>query len=207
MRHGQTDHNTLGLVQGSADIPLNDTGIAQACSAHDYFAAQGITFDEVYSSPLKRAVRTSAIVAGIPEDEVITDGRISEMAFGVAEGSRYPVIHNLFFHPELYVPPEGGETIDEVCERTANFLNGMAEKYGSTGKIILALTHGASLRAVIQAVLPVPREGFWRGRMDNCVCCKINYDEDGFSLEKMIYPLKGTELSVHGPEDLETPEK
>ncbi|MCR4673000.1 MAG: histidine phosphatase family protein [Lachnospiraceae bacterium] len=207
MRHGQTEYNTLGLVQGNTDIPLNSTGIAQAETARDYFAAQGISFDAVYSSPLIRAVKTAAIAADIPEEDVIRDCNIVEMGFGEAEGQMYPVIHNLFFHPEKYVAPEGGETIDEVCARTAKFLDEMAVKYGSTDKVILASTHGASLRAVIQAVMPVPREGFWRGRMDNCVCCKINYDGSRYTLEKMIYPLKGTELPVRGPEDLETPEK
>ncbi len=64
LRHGQTNNNKEGRMQGRVDIPLNEVGRAQArCAAQ---RLKGIGFDAVYSSPLSRAVETAQIVTGLP---------------------------------------------------------------------------------------------------------------------------------------------
>lgn len=54
-RHGETDHNKAGIVQGHLDVPLNAQGVAQAAVTGRWFAEQGIRFDEAWSSDLSRA--------------------------------------------------------------------------------------------------------------------------------------------------------
>ena len=63
-RHGQTDLNAKKLMQGRSDIPLNDTGRAQARAAREKLG--NIKFDAVYSSPLCRAVETASIIGNVP---------------------------------------------------------------------------------------------------------------------------------------------
>lgn len=59
LRHGQTNNNKEGRMQGRVDIPLNEVGRAQArCAAQ---RLKGIGFDAVYSSPLSRAVETAQL--------------------------------------------------------------------------------------------------------------------------------------------------
>ena len=53
IRHGETDFNKRCLIQGMSDIPLNDKGVQQAGVAANWFKAQNITFDKVFSSPLQ----------------------------------------------------------------------------------------------------------------------------------------------------------
>ena len=86
IRHGETDFNRKGLIQGTSDIPLNENGIRQAGMAADWFKEQKITFDKVFASPLIRARKTAAIVSGRAFEDVQPDFRIQEMDFGVDEG-------------------------------------------------------------------------------------------------------------------------
>src|SRR4029453_2522660 len=86
IRHGQTDWNLDGLMQGRTDIPLNDTGREQALVAAS--AVSGERWDAVVSSPLVRARETAELIAttlGVPlggeYDELI------EQDFGAAEGT------------------------------------------------------------------------------------------------------------------------
>ena len=84
IRHGQTEQNRRGLIQGQGDYPLNDTGEQQARDARDLLKRMGISFAKIYSSPLERAMRTAELVApGVP---IEFDGRLIEMDYGPYEG-------------------------------------------------------------------------------------------------------------------------
>ncbi|SDC66623.1 probable phosphoglycerate mutase [Shouchella lonarensis] len=62
IRHGQTDLNKEGRMQGRQGLPLNETGIEQAESLRDQL--KHITFDSVYASPQERAIQTAEIATG-----------------------------------------------------------------------------------------------------------------------------------------------
>lgn len=80
IRHGQTEKNKANLLQGRSEHPLNETGIRQAQEAGEWFAKQGIIFDAVYSSPLKRAIDTGKIAAGKESDfRPDIDERLSQL--------------------------------------------------------------------------------------------------------------------------------
>ncbi len=85
-RHGETDWNQAGRMQGSVDIPLNKFGIAQAEAMRAFF--DGLT-GELISSPLSRASMTSRIALRVSETSVNTlrtDARFAESRLGKAEG-------------------------------------------------------------------------------------------------------------------------
>ena len=109
IRHGQTELNTRQVLQGRSDSPLNETGIEQARKAAKRL--RGIDFSHVYTSPLKRAVQTAAIV--VPGIRPVADERLIEMDYGPYEGadlSRLPpeILH--FFSDFVHNPaPEGME--------------------------------------------------------------------------------------------------
>ena len=68
VRHGQTDWNARKIVQGVTDIPLNETGLAQAARARDLM--KDVPIDIIYSSPLVRAYRTAEIIKADAETDV-----------------------------------------------------------------------------------------------------------------------------------------
>ena len=62
MRHGETDWNIVKRLQGTTDIPLNENGISLAKISAENMKNAGIQFDEIFSSPLNRAVHTAEII-------------------------------------------------------------------------------------------------------------------------------------------------
>ena len=83
-RHGQTDWNVMGKVQGITDIELNETGIKQAEETREKLLNENI--DEIISSPLKRAKKTAEIIGSERNIPIIIDEAIIERRYGKFEG-------------------------------------------------------------------------------------------------------------------------
>jgi len=84
VRHGETDTNHLGRINGSAtDLPLNDIGIKQAESLRDNIDIS--SFDAIYTSPLKRSYQTADII-NQGALEIHTDNRLREINYGSWDG-------------------------------------------------------------------------------------------------------------------------
>ena len=178
LRHGVTEWNRLKKVQGSADVPLAEEGIALAKKTGE--ALCQVRFDICYSSPLIRARQTAECVLGNRNIPVIFDRRIQEIDFGELEGTRFKdengvVISErmrLFFESPLeFQRPKGGESIKDVLERTADFWKEITSDPSLQDKTILVSSHGCAVRALLQNVYQDP-EHFWHG----CVPpnCSIN---------------------------------
>lgn len=136
IRHGQTDWNVEGRFQGSIDIPLNKTGIAQAHSAKAFLANLPIT--HIYSSPMQRA-RVTADIANEALGLQITDIRdLMEVNFGVMEGKLRP--SNGFSDGwQSGTTPDKAESYVEFTARVFNALNFVLKQDG----IPLIVAHGA----------------------------------------------------------------
>jgi probable phosphoglycerate mutase len=144
VRHGETDWNRERRIQGSTDIPLNDTGREQATTTGRLLATRA--WDGVYASPLSRAYETGAIIArelGLPEPGVVPD--LVERNYGLAEGLTGDEIDERFPHD---VP--GRETRDEVAARALPALVTLAEQH--PGESIVVVSHGGLIRTVLTEV-------------------------------------------------------
>ncbi|MEO7350239.1 MAG: histidine phosphatase family protein [Terrimesophilobacter sp.] len=152
VRHGETDWNRAHRIQGSSDIPLNDTGRAQAARTAALLARR--QWDAIYSSPLSRAFETATIIGatlGLANPELISS--LAERHYGVAEGltgreiaERYP--------GSTAVP--GRESRENVAARVMPALLEIAAT-GSDRRVIVT-THGAVIRTVLLSVkAPVER--------------------------------------------------
>lgn len=144
VRHGQTDWNLQGRIQGSSDIPLNDMGREQAREAGRRLAGQH--WDAVVSSPLSRAAETAAIIAeavGLPGYEVIDDLR--ERSYGDAEG---------LTGAELDARQERGEYVkgrekrSHVVDRVRPALIRIAEQHPDES--VLVVTHGGVIGSLVR---------------------------------------------------------
>jgi broad specificity phosphatase PhoE len=140
LRHGETDWNAQNLSQGAVDIPLNETGLAQARSASLLLRGRGIR--AIISSPLSRAKVTADIAAaqlGLP---VQIDDGLKEVAFGVMEGK--PMSE--WFQPWVdgLLTPEGAESFPTLTKRAVAAINRCITR----PPVVLVVAHGALFRAL-----------------------------------------------------------
>lgn len=171
IRHGETDWNKEGKLQGRVDIPLNAEGRHVAELTRE--ALQEVPFDVAFTSPLKRAYETAEIILrgrGVP---IIKDDRIIEVGFGTYEGKKRKDwdenIKNFFLKSEAYVPLGEGETFEDVLEREGAFLKELFSDSRYQGKTILIATHGAALSGLLTVIKGNSIEKFWAGGLHkNC---------------------------------------
>lgn len=166
-RHGQTDLNAQNLMQGRSDIPLNETGKAQARAAKEKLG--DVKFDAVYSSPLDRAIDTAQTISGVDRSEIIIDERIIETDFGKYEQKPYSTMGlpmNLYWLlPEVFPAPKTVESTDEMIARVRSFFEDLEKKDYDN---VLIACHGGIIR-VIRGYLEGAKKGYvWRPRPKNC---------------------------------------
>lgn len=162
MRHGQTDWNVGLRMQGSADIPLNDNGIAQAREAAA--GMKQLPLDCILTSPLKRAQQTAEIVAEGRRIPLIIEARLTELDFGALEGvcrKDHPAAWTYFHDPEHYIPCEGGETYAQLDERCADVMAHVLAPLEKTCKNVLVCSHAAFITGIVRRILNRPLRDFW----------------------------------------------
>jgi probable phosphoglycerate mutase len=166
-RHGQTIWNAERRFQGQSDIPLDQTGQAQAERAARLLAA--LRPDMIVSSDLTRASSTAAPLARLTGLEVILDKDLRERHGGCWEGltdteirQRYPAEH------AAWNPPDG-ETSAVVAERVAGALHRIADAVGEAGGLAVVVSHGAALRLGMSRMLGMPEDLYGAlGPLSNC---------------------------------------
>ncbi len=156
LRHGQTDWNLQARLQGSTDIPLNDTGRDQARRAAEVLADQGLT--RIVSSPLSRALETARIVGMALNLEPSIDNRLIERNFGLFEGMTIDEVHRhrkemrAFMNPKADLDgkhyPDNAEPLIEVLDRVEACVN-----EHRTAARTLFVCHGIPFRAISRRFL------------------------------------------------------
>lgn len=192
IRHGETAWNTQLRLQGQTDIELNENGRLLAKKTAQ--AMRGIPFDLVLTSPLSRAKETALLVLDGRNIPVIEDTRIREISFGDMEGERISKeerqdpnsrFYRFFHDPGHYIAAAHGESIQSLCERTADFLAELKEKKEWQDKTILISTHGAASRALLCAVKNTPLCDFWQGGVPkNCAVTIIDLEEGMWKIKE-----------------------
>jgi uncharacterized phosphatase len=153
VRHGETDWNAERRIQGRTDIPLNDTGRAQARATGALLARR--TWDGLFSSPLGRAAETATIIGGeIGMPLAGTIDAIAERNYGEAEGLDYESIERMFPGD---TPVPGRETHQEVADRVLPALMDLATR--RAGESLVVVTHGGVIRSVLNVVDPEVAHG------------------------------------------------
>jgi len=161
IRHGETEWNALGRLQGTQDIPLNDLGRRQAARAGiilaGLFASDGRseTSLEFVASPLVRARSTMELVRDslkLPSEQYAIDNRLREIAYGHWEGSTLAQMQEK--DPALFakrqtekwtVAPPGGESYVAVQARVTDWYRQLTED-------TVAVAHGGTARALMVAL-------------------------------------------------------
>ncbi|NCC28505.1 MAG: histidine phosphatase family protein [Gammaproteobacteria bacterium] len=160
-RHGETDWNITGVLQGWIDVPLNDNGRKQALEMADVFRNAG--FSQVWTSPLSRASETARIVAevlGLP-CPTHSDG-LKERNFGRVQGMTkqdlsvlHPGLHADIMRRDPACHFDEGESLDQFADRIVAALHEIARRH--PGERVLAMTHGWVMDVITRHVRQLPR--------------------------------------------------
>src|SRR5581483_4473440 len=170
-RHAESDWNGRGMYQGRLDdSQLSPLGMRQAEALRDRLANRELT--AVYSSPLRRALQTARIVAGV-DGSVITRRELLDMDHGAWSGrsreevaETWPELHRQWQTEPAAVRMPGGESLLEVRARALSFL-AYARQEHADGQVVV-ITHGEVLQLMLAHFLQMKPDGMWSIERDNC---------------------------------------
>ena len=183
-RHGETKWNVEEVFRGRTDVELNHTGIKQAELLAKYLSKRKI--DAIYSSPLKRAVKTAETIAGYHRLDIKVAPGLIDFDCGEWHGllrqeveDKYKELYALWVsHPDKVKIP-GGESLNDVTERAMKVLDDVITKNDGT---VVLVAHRVVNKALICALLGLDNSHFWNIRQDICGITTFVYENGQFIL-------------------------
>ncbi len=184
IRHGETDWNNQGRLQGTTDVPLNEEGRSQARALAEHLADWPLA--GVWSSPLSRALETAEAVAQVHGLAVSCNRDLREIEMGQWEGLTIPEVKERWgghfdqwsSDPVNSLPPPDGEDFVGFQNRGMAALAEIAAQYGED-KQVAVICHGGFIRAVMMRILensPGNEDiDLW---FDNCSITRLRWQAD-----------------------------
>lgn len=170
-RHGETDWNIAGILQGWFDVPINDQGRGQA---HELATAlANSSFSHVYSSPLGRALETAEIIASdLQLPPPIAHEGLKERNFGAIQGipktelaDSNPVLLQQILKRNPACFFEQGESMDTFASRVLESIVSIAARH--SGQRILVITHGWVMDVITRHIRKLPRNAILNVKRKN----------------------------------------
>jgi broad specificity phosphatase PhoE len=175
VRHGQTDVNRAGQLQGRVDAELTGVGHEQAARLGRRFAAEEVR--RVFASPLRRAIDTGTAIAQEHRMEVETDERLVELDYGDWDQRSMrdvPAETWAAWRSDPAFAPPGGESLLQVTARVADFCH---EHLGDG--LVVAVSHVSPIKAAVCWALGVDANASWRMFLDLASVTRIARRDDG----------------------------
>lgn len=186
VRHGETDWNLKEVFRGTIDIDLNETGLREAELLGKYLS--NINIGSIYSSPLRRALKTAELIACHHKLAVEIAPELRDLDFGKWQGlthqeviDKYKKDYDMWVkRPELVKIPSG-ESLDEARERSLNLIYRVI--LGKEDRIVI-VSHRVIIKIIICALLGLDNSHFWNIKVDTCGITNFGYENDRFILIK-----------------------
>ena len=201
-RHGQTKWNVGEIFRGRIDIELDETGEKQAELLAEYLSGRKI--DAIYSSPLKRALKTAEAIASYHQLEVEIAPGLIDFNYGAWQGLSHQEVKDKY--QELYAEwiknphrvkiPEG-ESLQDVRKRVLAVVDEVIVKHKGT---VILVAHRVVNNVLICALLGLDNSHFWNIRQDTCGITTFAYENGRFILTEhnntsYLEPLQKAPLS------------
>lgn len=189
IRHGETEWNQKGMLQGEKNSPLTERGRDQASKLGK--ALKDIEFEGFYTSPLGRAASTAELIMDGRDEALYIVPEIREMSFGDMEGKEkkeFEVLHpkeynNLWTDAIAYNPKSfNGETFQEVDERVMDGLKHLVNAHPNGGRI-LVVSHGMTLKNIFTHILGHGLDKYWEDPVpENTSLTVVKYKDEKFEI-------------------------
>jgi probable phosphoglycerate mutase len=197
LRHGQTPMSVEKRFSGAVEASLTDVGQAQVVATAQRL--DGVTFDAVYCSPLKRARQTADALGR----DYAVDEDLREAEFGAWEGltfgevrERYPDELDAWL-ADPSVPPPGGESIVASVARVVAARDRIAAAH--PGGTVLVVTHVTPIKGLVQRALDAPPTVLYRLHLDLASLTTVDWYADGPAVLRGFNDVNHVaDLIVHG---------
>ena len=186
IRHGETEWNASGRLQGNSNVQLSMVGLHQArlLAMHAPFP----TADAIYSSDLIRAKATADVLAAQFNLKVQLVPELRETSFGDWEGHAIKDLaeesaddfEKFFVDPELCRPPHG-ETFAECQTRVVNAVRKIIADHEN--QRVIVVSHGAAIRLLLCAALGMPIRKMWAIAQFNMALNVLRVDDGSVTVE------------------------
>ncbi|WP_161787395.1 histidine phosphatase family protein [Endozoicomonas numazuensis] len=175
-RHGETEWNLEGRMQGSQDSPLTELGKSQAIAARSKI--ESIEFDAVYSSSSARAYDTAQLLLGDRQIPVQQLDELKEISMGTWEGMTYKEVEKEYaqdhFHfwkqPSLF-RGEGAESFHQLENRSVSVIKQIISQHQD--QKVLVVSHGAFIKTLLTSLQSRPLDEIWEGPYAKNLCHSI----------------------------------
>lgn len=159
VRHGQSEWNRLNMFTGWKDVGLSEEGVSEAHRAGQRLKEEGLVFDSAFASTLKRAHNTLDIILGEVGQEklpIIKAAALNERDYGDLVGINKEEARKRFGADKVHiwqrsydVAPPGGESLKDTAARVCPFFDRWIVPELKSGKNVIVVAHGNSLRSLI----------------------------------------------------------
>ena len=190
VRHGETDWNVRKKIQGKTDVPLNETGLAQARILAEKLVEEKYEIDRIYTSPQVRAKVTAETAAEALGKECVVLSDLAEMNMGLWEGDNWEHIEEIYEDRyyfwnsnRRYVRTPYGESYNDLLKRVFLALEYIMEQEDGN---VLVLSHSAillSMRCYL-AGLCMDDETMLKFRTKNTELVEIDAEEIKQAIER-----------------------
>ena len=186
VRHGQTAWNREERFRGHADIPLDETGLAQAQAVAKRVALEWKP-DVIYAGPLSRTIRTAEPTAKLFNLAVHSEPGLIDVDCGDWQGltpdearQRWPAAFEAYLYSPLNFQFPGGESLEGARLRAIQRVKELVEQHPPQS--IMLVSHTALNRLILLSVLGLDLFGFWKLRQDTCAINSFTVEKEVFTL-------------------------
>jgi probable phosphoglycerate mutase len=184
--HGQTAWNREERFRGHADIPLDETGFAQAQAVAGRIGLQWQP-DVIYTGPLSRTLQTAQPTASLFNLTVQSEPSLIDVDCGGWQGltpeetrQRYPAAFDTYLHSPRDFQFPRGESLEAARLRAFQRLNELDQEH--TGQTVMLVSHTALNRLILLSVIGMDASGFWKIRQDTCAINMFEIENGSYTL-------------------------
>lgn len=184
IRHGETEYNVRRIMQGHAEIPLNDTGMRQAALVGERL--KPLPIERIVASDIRRAAMTAAIVGALTGVPVEWDELMRERNPGELAHRPYDKSLQFFLDPEW--EPPGGESGTVFDQRVRRAFDMLAERYApekhaaEPTRHIAVVTHGMVCAAFMRNMLGYENNELLKLRWPNASITIADYRDGEWAI-------------------------
>ena len=202
VRHGETEWNVTEVFRGRIDVELNETGMKQAELLAKHLS--DLKLNAIYSSPLKRALKTAEMIASYHKLDVGVAPGLIDFDYGEWQGlphqevkDKYKELYAEWINNPHQAKMPAGESLSEVRKRAVGVVDSIIAKYEGT---VILVSHRVVNKVLVCALLGLDDSHFWNIRLDTCGITTFAYENGRFILTKhndisYLKPLQQAPLS------------